>query len=113
MPQREARVTLRQILDHAREASAMVQGRDRQALDGNRMLALALVRLLEIIGEAAGRVPSEERGKCPDISWAELVALRNRLIHAYDQVDLDIVWEIATRDLPDLIRALEQIPGPI
>ncbi len=74
------------------------------------MLALALVRLLEIIGEAASRVPNDERAGYPGIPWAELVALRNRLIHAYNRVDLDIVWQIATLDLPGLIRALEQIP---
>ena len=110
MPKRDVRITLRQILDSAREAHAMVQGWERETLDTNRMLALALVRLLEIIGEAASRVPSDERAGYPGIPWTELVALRNRLIHAYDRVDLDIVWQIATLDLPGLIRALEQIP---
>ncbi|TAJ85253.1 DUF86 domain-containing protein [bacterium] len=71
------------MLDHAREAVSMVQGRTRTDLDTDRLLNLALVRLLEIIGEAAGRVAKEERDLYPDISWPEIVSLRNRLIHGY------------------------------
>lgn len=58
------------------------------------MLALAVVRLLEIIGEAASRVPVEERARRPNVPWAAIVGLRNRLIHGYDDVDHDIVWAI-------------------
>jgi uncharacterized protein with HEPN domain len=69
MPPRDTRVTLRQMLDHAREAGAMLAGQDRRALDENRILVLALLRLLEIVGEAAARVPPEERDSCPGIAW--------------------------------------------
>jgi uncharacterized protein with HEPN domain len=78
------------MLDHAREAVAMASGRTRRELDTDRQLDLSLVRLLEIVGEAAGRVPAEERVRHPDIAWAEIVGLRNRLIHGYDSVDFDI-----------------------
>jgi len=87
----------------------MVRGKTRADLDQDRQLNLALVRLLETIGEAAARVPKEEHSHYPAIPWAEIVSLRNRLIHGYDQVDFDILWQIVTHDLPKLIEALEKI----
>jgi uncharacterized protein with HEPN domain len=68
-----------------------------------------MVRLLEVIGEAANRLPKEDRGLYPNIPWPEIVGLRNRLIHGYDEVDFDILWEIVTVDLPPLIDELEKI----
>ena len=67
-------------------------------LDADRLLALALVRLLEIIGEAAARVPAEERARRPGVPWSSIVSLRNRLIHGYDDIDHDIVWKVVTTD---------------
>lgn len=107
MPRRDSRITLLQMRDHASEALEMVQGRVRADLDSDRMLNLALVRLLEILGEAANRIPPEERSAHPQIPWPQLVGLRNRLIHEYDNVDFDILWQILTKDLPPLVRALE------
>jgi uncharacterized protein with HEPN domain len=109
MPRRETGVSLRQMHDHAREAMDMVRDRARADLDTDRMLNLALVRLLEILGEAAGRVPPEDRVRYPQIPWIQLVNLRNRLIHGYDQVDFDILWQILTTDLPPLVDELEMI----
>ncbi|MHC4295202.1 MAG: HepT-like ribonuclease domain-containing protein [Planctomycetota bacterium] len=102
---------MRHMLDHAREATDLVQGRNRDDLDADRLLSLALVRLLEIIGEAAGRVSNQIRTKHPGIPWPQIISLRNRLIHGYDAVDKDILWEIVTRDLPPLIEILQVIPG--
>jgi len=96
------------MLDHAREAVEMARGRKRTDLDQDRLLNLALVRLLEIIGEAANRVPDEERARIPDVPWPQIVSLRNRLIHGYDEVDFDILWQIVTRDLPRLVEVLEK-----
>ena len=87
----------------------MVAGRARGDLDADRTLNLALVRLLEIVGEAAGRVPEEWRSQHPGIPWSQIVGLRNRLIHAYDEVDMDILWEILSSDLPALLAELDQI----
>ena len=89
----------------------MVRGRTRAQLDSDRQLNLSLVRLLEIVGEAAGRVPAEDRASHPDIPWAEIVGLRNRLIHGYDSVDFDILWLIVSDDLPPLVAALETALG--
>ena len=109
MPRRSDAVRLRHMLDHTQEALAMVRGRTRADLDSDRMMSLALVRLLEIIGESAGRVSAQEQANHPRIPWPQLVGLRNRLIHGYDQVDLDILWRIVTQDLPALVAELAQI----
>ncbi len=111
MSHHEDVIRLRHMLDHAREALAMARGRTRSELDTDRQLNLSLVRLLEIIGEAAGRIGSECRGQYPQIPWPEVITLRNRLIHGYDKVDFDILWEIVTNDLPPLIANLEKILG--
>jgi uncharacterized protein with HEPN domain len=95
------------MLDHAVEAAALVEGKTRSDLDSDRMLNLSLVRLLEIVGEAANRIPPEERSKYPGIQWTGIVGLRHRLIHGYDAVDFDILWEIVSADLPPLITELE------
>jgi len=91
MPKRDINIALRHMRDHAQEALAMAQGRMRSDLDSDRMLNLSLVRLLEIMGEAARRVPPEDRLRYPQIPWPDLVGLRNRLIHGYDEVDFDIL----------------------
>ena len=70
------------------------------------------MRLLEIVGEAAGRVSEEESALHPEIPWPQIVGLRNRLIHGYDAVDYDILWQIITDDLPLLVKALEAILAP-
>lgn len=112
MSRHERLVRLRHMLDHAREAVEMVGGKNRDALDADRKLNLALVRLLEIVGEAASRTPPDERALSPQIPWNQIVGLRNRLIHGYDSVDFDILWQIVSHDLPALISALEQILPP-
>lgn len=86
----------------------MAKGRSRAELDTNRMLNLALVRLLEIAGEAASRTTNEERLCCPSIPWGQITGLRNRLIHGYDSIDLDVLWQIISDDLPRLVSELER-----
>jgi uncharacterized protein with HEPN domain len=103
----EVQARLRHMLDHAREVLDLTHGKVRDDLDSDRVLTLALTRLLEIIGEAAGRIPPHERSKHPDIPWPEIVGLRNRLIHGYDSVDSDILWQIISQDIPDLVQKLE------
>lgn len=112
MSKRETSIGLRQMLDHAREAMAMAEGKTRGDLDTNRMLNLALVKLIEIVGEAANRVSSDEQTRYPQIPWQQIIGLRNRLVHGYDQVDLDILWQILIHDLPPLVAELERIVPP-
>jgi len=100
---------LRHMLDAAREAVAFGAGRKPEDLRRDRVLTLALVRCIEIIGEAATRVSPELRSKHPQIPWADIVGMRNRLIHAYFDVDLRQVCDTLTGDLPVLITQLERI----
>ncbi len=109
MPHHEDRIRLRHMLDHAREVLAMVDGRSRSDLDTDRQLNLALVRLLEIVGEAANRVSPDTRAHHTAIPWQDIIGLRNRLIHGYDQVDFEILWLIIRQDLVSLCEELERI----
>lgn len=107
MSRRDDSVRLLHMLSHAREAVAMVEGRSRGDLDTDRQLNLSLVRLVEIIGEAAARVTLESRDSLPSLPWAEIIGFRNRLIHGYDKVDFDILWTTVADDLPLMIALLE------
>jgi uncharacterized protein with HEPN domain len=111
MSQRDLTVPLHHMLDHAQEAIQMAGGRTRQDLDRDRQLNLSLVHLLEIVGEAAGRIPKEEQARNLEIPWPEIISLRNRLIHGYDQVDFDVLWTIIAEDLPPLVKSLKKILG--
>jgi uncharacterized protein with HEPN domain len=89
---------LHHIQDAAKEALGFMSGKTRKDLDNNRMLVLALVKDLEIIGEAAGRISGECRARHPEIPWAVMIGMRNRLNHAYFSIDLDIVFHTVTND---------------
>jgi uncharacterized protein with HEPN domain len=100
---------LSHMLNHAEEAVHMARGHTRKDLDRNRQLNLALVRLLEIIGEAASRVSTQTQQRHASIPWTAICSMRNRLIHGYDDVDFDILWDVIEKDLPDLIPKLRTI----
>lgn len=102
-------VRIRHILDAAREAVAFTKGRSRADLDTDRKLNLSLVRLLEIIGEAGRSLSQEFRQEHLDLPWKSMVGMRDRLIHGYFDVNLDVVWETITEDLPGLVDKLEKI----
>ncbi len=101
-------VRLRHMLDAAREALAFAQGRRRSDLDKDRMLVLALVKSIEIIGEAASKVSPETCSAVPGLPWSSIVGMCNRLIHAYFDIDLDRVWDTIIDDLPPLVTELER-----
>jgi len=102
-------VRLRHMLDAAREALGFAAGRSRADLDSDRMLVLSLVKSIEIVGEAASKVSEETRREHPTLPWIDIVGMRNRLIHAYYDVDLDRVWDTLNADLPPLVAELEKI----
>jgi len=102
-------VRLRHMLDHAHEAVEMSPGRQRSDLETDRMLELSLVRLLEVLGEAANRVSRQTQEHFDILPWHDIIGLRNRLIHGYNQVDHDILWDIVRGDLPRLIEKLEGV----
>lgn len=101
----------RHMLDAARLAARVAQQRRRRDLDGDELSAHGLVRLLEIIGEAAARVSPDTRATIPDLPWAAMVGMRNRLVHGYYDVNLDVVWHTLTTDLPPVIETLERHLG--
>jgi uncharacterized protein with HEPN domain len=109
MSQHDDQVYLKHMLDHAREAVEMVAGKTQADLAQHRMLELALIRLVEIIGEAATRVSSEMKSSNPQVPWREIIGMRNRLTHGYDTVDLKVLWDTIAEDLPPLITDLEKI----
>ena len=103
------KIRLLHMLDAVRDALSFATGRERETLDTNRMLVLSLVKCIEIVGEAAGRVSEEVRSRHPQIPWRNIIGMRHRLIHAYYDVNPDILWTTVIEDLPPLISSLENI----
>jgi uncharacterized protein with HEPN domain len=97
------------MLESARKIQAFSAGRTRTDLEEDELLALGLVRLLEIIGEAATRVTEETRKANATLPWAQVIGMRNRLIHGYDVIDLEILWQTIKDDVPELVCVLEKI----
>jgi uncharacterized protein with HEPN domain len=75
----------------------------------DRMLVLALVKEIEIVGEAASQISQEAREQLPGIPWADIVGMRHRLVHAYFDINLEILWQTVQGDLPSLVAELEQV----
>lgn len=109
----EDKVRLRHMLDAANEIREYVQSSTREDLNHDRKLVHSLVRLFEIIGEAANQVSQELRANIPQIPWSVLIGMRNRLIHAYFSVNLDVVWSTSIKDAPSLITKQEKILGKV
>jgi uncharacterized protein with HEPN domain len=110
MSRRDVSVAILQMLDYSQKAATLSQGRTRNDLDEDLTFNLALTRLVEIIGEAAKRVPREFQDEHPEIQWAQIVGMRNRLIHGYDEIDFNFLWSVINKDIPDLIKQLEKLP---
>jgi len=110
---REDEIRLRHMLEAAQEACRFALGASRPELDSNRLVTFAVVRALEIIGEAARKVSENARNSYPDLPWDSMVGMRHRLIHAYFDVDVDRVWDTITQDLPPLIARLQEILGEV
>jgi len=104
-------IRLRHMRDATAEAVAFAAGKTRADLDRDRMLILAIMKDLEIVGEAAGKVSRKTREHLAAISWEDIIGMRNRLIHGYFDVNLDVVWETITHDLPQLIAEIDAALG--
>ncbi len=108
MTDHDVTVYIRHMLDRADEALLFCRGRARTQLDHDVMFRYAVIHALEVLGEAATRVPDATRSTFPDVPWPQVVGLRNRLVHGYDTIDLDIVWRIVQDDLAPLTEALRE-----
>ncbi len=106
---REDQVRLRHMLDASLEIQQYIRSSTREDLNSDRKLVHSLVRLLEIIGEAATQVSEELRNSIAEIPWPVLTGMRNRLIHAYFSINLDVVWSTSTEDIPSLITELKKL----
>lgn len=95
--------------DAAREAAGFVAKRVLLDLHTDRQLTLALVKEIEIIGEAAARLPDETRAAIPGIPWADVIGMRNRLVHVYFDIDLERLWDTVQQDLPLLAKELDLV----
>jgi len=97
-------VRLQHIIDSAREALGHISTIDRSAFEGNRLLQHGIVRCIEVIGESSVRLSKSLRDANPQIPWAAIIGMRNRIVHAYFDIDIDLVWKTATEDLPALLH---------
>ena len=100
------------MLDAAHTALRLTSERTRSDLDEDEGLAHSLVRVVQIIGEAANHVDQSIQVSNPSIPWEQIISMRNRLVHAYFDINLDIVWNTVQEDLPRLIERLEVILAP-
>jgi len=86
-----------------------IGGKKREDFDTDRLLLFAVLRAIEVIGEAASKVTDETQAATSSIPWASIVGMRNRLIHGYFDIDANVVWRTATEEVPSLLRALRQL----
>ncbi len=108
-PRREYADFLDDIVAAARKAQGFVVGLDFDAFSADEKSAFAVVRALEIIGEAAKHIPAEVRDANPEVPWRAMAGIRDKLIHDYTSVNLEIVWKSVTDDLPRIIPPIERM----
>jgi len=100
---------LRHMLDAALEAVSFLSDLDAEGLSENRLVCQAVVRSLEIVGEAAAQISQSYSDVHPEVSWPKIIGMRNRLVHAYFEVDYEIVAKTVKQDLPSLIETLKKL----
>jgi uncharacterized protein with HEPN domain len=109
MKQREEKLFLQDIIDFCEHIAAYIKDVDKAGFLSNRMLQDALVRKIEIIGEAVKNISNETRQYFPHVAWKEIAGMRDRIAHGYFNVDLDIVWKTVTQFIPKLKPEIEKI----
>ena len=109
MSSRDVKVRLLHMRDYARQAVEMARDHERRQLEANDMLRLALTHLVELVGEAASQVPADIREQYRQIPWRKVIGMRHRLVHGYDKVDYDILWDTITSNLPGLVEAPDRV----
>ena len=100
---------LEDIRSAALRAQRFIGGMSRAGFEADEKTAYAVVRALEIIGEASKRIPQDLRDKSPEIPWRSMSGIRDKLIHDYVSVNLEIVWNTVMKDLPTLVPQIERL----
>ena len=106
---RDDRLTLEQMLETVRRIRGLVRGKTSRAFERDEVLQLALLHLIQVLGEAASRVSAAFRERHAELPWGQMVGMRNRIVHGYEHVDPDIVWRVATEDVEPVLAALERV----
>ena len=99
-------IRLRHLIEAAEKAIGYARGKDRASLDDDELLRLALTKLVEIVGEAAKQVSEPTRTAFPEVPWSAAARMRDRLVHHYFDINLDVLWATITEDLPALLASL-------
>lgn len=107
MIQKSDVIRLRHMLDASLKAMAFIEGKNESDLDDDDLLVFTLVKAVEIVGEAAGKVSKKYQANHPEIHWSAMISMHNRLVHAYFDINKKILWQILQKDLPELIVVLE------
>jgi uncharacterized protein with HEPN domain len=102
-------VYLGHMLDMTRRAVKAIKTKSRAKYDKDDILRLGLTHLVQVIGEAARKVSARFQRKHPEIPWRKIIGMRHRIVHDYMRVDEDILWQVVTKDLPELLPLLEEI----
>ena len=102
-------VSLLQMRDFANEAIRAKASISRRTLDDEFIIRQGVIKTIENIGEAASRLPRHFHGQHPEIDWDAIIGMRHRLVHAYDNIDLDAVWDVLCDDLPILVSDINQL----
>jgi uncharacterized protein with HEPN domain len=95
------------MIEAVEDVLRFMVGHSRTDLDQDKMLRFAVVRAIEIIGEAASKVTPETRARHAEIPWPAIIGMRNRLVHAYFDIDTDILWVALTQEIPHLLSQLK------
>lgn len=106
---REWRFYIDDMIDFSEKVLAYTEGMGQRSFTASGLTHDAVLRNLELIGEAATRIPEEVRQTHPEIPWRMIIATRNRLTHAYLGIDDDIIWSIIKDDIPPLLEALNEL----
>lgn len=105
---RDDRSTLEQMLDTATRLRALARARTLDTFESDEVGQLALLHLIQRLGEGASRLSADFRAEHPEFPWAEMIGMRNRIVHGYDDLDPEIVWKVAREDIEPVMAALER-----
>lgn len=101
---------LRHMRDHAAKAIALAAGKTRAEFDADEVLRLALMYLIQIVGEAASQLSQKTKDAHPEIPWQSIIGMRHRIVHGYFAIDEDVVWKTLTTELEPLLQAMARVP---